>query len=93
MTTSDSPFAVPRIEAESRPDGRLLIRSTEPLREHAVSVVHDFRAHSEAHPERVLVAERGADGEWATSSWGEVREQPTGWRRDCSTAAWPTGRC
>ncbi len=78
MTTSGdagSPFAPPHIEAERRPDGRLLIRSAEPLREHAVSVVHDFRAHSEAHPERVLVAERGADGEWKTSTWREVRWQ------------------
>ena len=75
MTTSYSPFALPRIEAEARPDGRLLIRSTEPLREHAVSVVHDFRAHSEAHPDRVLVAERGPDGEWITSTWGEVRRE------------------
>ncbi|MDP9390548.1 MAG: feruloyl-CoA synthase [Actinomycetota bacterium] len=70
-----SSFAPPRIEAERRPDGRLLIRSTEPLQDHAASVVHDFRAHSEAHPERVLVAERGASGEWLTSTWGHVREQ------------------
>src|SRR3954447_18536541 len=36
---ASSPFAPPRIEAEQRPDGRLLIRSTEPLRQHPVSVV------------------------------------------------------
>src|SRR5215210_2829619 len=77
MTTTDhgSPFAPPRIAAELRPDGRLLIRSTEPLRDHPVSVVHSFRAHSEAHPDRLLVAERGADGEWARSTWGEVRAE------------------
>ncbi|HET6391251.1 MAG TPA: feruloyl-CoA synthase [Blastococcus sp.] len=60
---------------ETRSAGRVLIRSTDPLREHAVSVVHDFRAHSEAHPDRVLVAERGSSGEWATSTWGAVRQQ------------------
>jgi feruloyl-CoA synthase len=77
MTTVDQPatFAPPRIEAERRPDGRLLLRSTEPLAEHPVSVVHSFRAHSEAHPDRLLVAERGLAGEWARSTWGEVREQ------------------
>jgi feruloyl-CoA synthase len=78
MTTSataSSPFAPPRIEAELLPDGRLLIRSTEELREHPVSVVNSFRAHSEAHPGRLLVAERDADGEWARSTWGEVRAQ------------------
>jgi feruloyl-CoA synthase len=68
-------FSPPRIEAESRPDGRLLLRSTEPLAEHPVGVVHSFRAHSEARPDRLLVAERGPDGEWARSTWGEVREQ------------------
>jgi len=70
-----APFAVPQIEAEQRADGRLVIRSTEPLGEHPVSVVHSFRAHAEAHPDRLLVAERGPDGEWRTSSWGEVRAQ------------------
>jgi feruloyl-CoA synthase len=69
------PFAVPRIEAEQRPNGRLVIRSTEPLGEHPVSVVHSFRAHAEAHPGRLLVSERGPDGEWASSTWGEVRAQ------------------
>ena len=66
-------FAAPRIVAERRPDGRLLLRSTEPLGEHPVSVVHAFRAHSQAHPERMLIAERGPDGAWVTSTWGEVR--------------------
>src|SRR3954468_5340317 len=74
-STSEPPvtFAARRIEAEQRPDGRLLLRSTEPLGEHPVSVVHSFRAHAEAHPDRLLVAERGPDGEWASSTWGEVR--------------------
>jgi feruloyl-CoA synthase len=74
-STSGSTFASPRIETEQRPDGRLLIRSTEPLGEHPVSIVHSFRAHSAAHPDRLLVAERGSDGEWAKSTWGEVRRQ------------------
>src|SRR3954453_994008 len=68
-------FAPPRIEAELRPGGRLVIRSAEPLGEHPVSVVHSFRAHAEAHPDRLLVAERGPDGQWVRSTWGEAREQ------------------
>src|SRR3954451_10722532 len=78
MTTPvpvSSPFAPPRIEAEPCGDGRLHLRSTEPLADHPVSVVHSFRAHAEAHPDRVLVAERGPDGEWARSTWGDVRVQ------------------
>ena len=70
-----APFAAPRIQAEQRPDGRLVIRSTEPLGEHPVSVVHSFRAHADVHPDRLLVAERGPDGEWVRASWGEVRRQ------------------
>src|SRR5438270_6627410 len=77
MTTVRRPptFAEPRIEAEERPGGRLVIRSTEPLAEHPVSVVHSFRTHSEAHPDRLLVTERAADGGWAGATWGEVRQQ------------------
>lgn len=58
-------FAEPRIAAEDRPGGGLLLRSTEPLRPHALSVVHDFRRHSDEHPDRLLVAERSGE-EWAT---------------------------
>src|SRR3954470_14471184 len=70
-----APFAPPRIEAERRPDGALLLRSTEPLAGHPVSVVHSFREHAAAHPDRLLVAERDADGGWARTTWGEAREQ------------------
>ena len=69
MTTT---FAPPRIESEQRPDGGLLIRSAEPLAEHPVSIVHSFRAGSEAHPGRLLVAERSGE-EWARLTWGEAR--------------------
>src|SRR3954454_10528907 len=70
-----APFAPPRIDADRRPDGALLLRSTEPLAGHPVSVVHSFREHAAAHPDRLLLAERDADGGWARSSWGEAREQ------------------
>jgi feruloyl-CoA synthase len=77
MTTRDlsTTFATPRIEAERRPDGRVVLRSADPLRPHAVSVVHDFRAGSEAHPDRLLVAERNVDGEWARTTWGQARQR------------------
>src|SRR4051812_32065287 len=70
-----APFAPPRIDAERRPDRALLLRSTEPLAGHPVSVVHSFREHAAAHPDRLLVAERDADGGWARTTWGEAREQ------------------
>lgn len=34
-------FATPRVAARRLPDGRVLLRSTEPVAEHSVSVVHD----------------------------------------------------
>jgi feruloyl-CoA synthase len=71
MSTTET-FAAPRIEAEQLPDGRLLLRSAEPLAGHPVSVVHSFRAHAQAHPDRLLVAERAGE-EWARSTWGEMR--------------------
>src|SRR4051812_44527382 len=66
-------FAEPRIVREDTADGRILVRSTAPLAPHAVSIVHDFRAHADEHPDRLLVAEPdGADG-WRRTSWGEMR--------------------
>lgn len=65
-------FARPRIEAEQRADGRLILRSAEPLAAHPVSVIHSFRAGSEAHPDRLLLAERTGE-EWARLTWGEAR--------------------
>jgi feruloyl-CoA synthase len=69
-----SSFAAPRIEWLARADGRVLLRSTDSLAPHAVSPVHEFRRGSEAHPERLLVAEREGDG-WAQLTWGQAREQ------------------
>src|SRR3954453_8487384 len=69
-----STFAVPRIEAERRTDGSLILRSSEPLAEHPLSVVHSFRAGSVAHPDRLLVAERVGE-DWARLTWGEARAQ------------------
>jgi feruloyl-CoA synthase len=69
-----SSFASPRIDWLARAEGRVLLRSTDPLAPHAVSPVHEFRRGSEAHPERLLVAEREGDG-WARLTWGQAREQ------------------
>ena len=38
-----------------------------------VSIVHEFRAHAEAHPDRLLVAEPSVKGGWASTTWGEMR--------------------
>ncbi len=66
-------FAPPHIERHDLADGRVLLRSTDPLEPHAVSVIHDFRAHAEAHPDRLLVAERDTAAGWRRTNWGEMR--------------------
>lgn len=68
-------FAPPHVTAEAQPGGGILLRSTDPLEPYAASVVHDFRAGSDVHPDRLLIAQRDADGAWARMSRGAVRAQ------------------
>jgi feruloyl-CoA synthase len=90
-------FASPRVVGEETGDGRILLRSLDPLAPHAVPVVYDFRANAAAHPERLLIAEPDGDGGWRRFTWGEVRRagRPAGagvaqpWARGCSTTGSP----
>jgi feruloyl-CoA synthase len=63
-------FAPPRVVAEERDDGTLLLRSAEPLGEHAPSMAHSFRAAAAAHPERLLATRAGR-----SLRWGEARDR------------------
>jgi feruloyl-CoA synthase len=73
-TIADELFAPPHVSAEHRPDGTVLLRSTDALGDFAPSMAHLFRAGAERHPERVLVAERDGDG-WAATTWGDARRR------------------
>jgi feruloyl-CoA synthase len=76
LTSAVDMFAPPRIAAEHRADGAILLRSTDPLGEVAPSMAHLFRAGSEAHPERVLAAQRPPGGaRWETLTWGDARRR------------------
>jgi feruloyl-CoA synthase len=76
VTAAADVFAPPRIVAEHGADGAILVRSTDPLGEYAPSMAHLFRAGSEAHPDRVLAAQRPRGGEaWETLTWGEARRR------------------
>lgn len=66
------PFARPRVELAERADGTRLMRSVEPLLPSPPSLLHAFRDGSDAHPDRLLLAEREADG-WRRLSWGKAR--------------------
>src|SRR4051794_31337026 len=70
-------FAPPRVVAEERADGALLLRSADPLRPYAPSMAHLFRAGAEAHPERVLATEPDRGGRRALR-WGEARQRAGG---------------
>ena len=67
-------FADPRIAAERGADGCLRVWSQEPLAATVPSVAASFRAHSEEHPDRLLLAERAGDG-WQHLTWGEARDR------------------
>src|SRR5690348_7325973 len=73
MTVVDL-FAPPRVVAEERADGALLLRSAEPLGAYAPSMAHLYRAGAEAQPDRILATEPTADGR-RTLRWGEARER------------------
>jgi len=76
-TTAAELFATPRVIAEGREDGTLLLRSAEPLGPYAPSMAHLFRDHAEAHPDRPLTSQR--EGErWRSVTWGEARTAADG---------------
>ncbi len=66
------PFALPRVELETRTDGSRLLRSLEPLHGGPRTLLHAFRDGAGRHPDRLLLAERSADG-WRQVTWGEAR--------------------
>jgi len=66
-------FAQPRIVADAAgPSGTLMLRSTDPLGEYPVTVVHSLREWAHAGPGHLLVAEREPDGGWRGWSYGEA---------------------
>ena len=71
-TTAAELFATPRVIAEGRDDGTLLLRSAEPLGPYAPSMAHLFRDHADAHADRPLTAQREGE-QWRSVSWGEAR--------------------
>jgi feruloyl-CoA synthase len=73
-TAAPDLFATPRVVAEERAGGTLILRSAEPLGPYPPSMAHAFRAGAEAHPERVLATEPAPAGR-RTLRWGEARER------------------
>ncbi|MBU4611844.1 feruloyl-CoA synthase [Achromobacter sp. GG226] len=57
---------------EDREDGSLLVRSAEPLGEYPARLTDRLIAGAQAHGDRVIMARRGADGEWVELTWAEA---------------------
>jgi feruloyl-CoA synthase len=65
-------FAKVRITVDEAGDGALLLRSADELGDYPATVLHSVRAWAGADPGYPLVAERGPDGAWRTTSYGEA---------------------
>lgn len=68
-------LAPPRTLCERRPDGSLLLRSPEPLGEHARCIGEWVERWAAETPEALALAERDAGGDWRRLSYGELRRQ------------------
>jgi feruloyl-CoA synthase len=67
-------FAPPSIVADQADagDGSVLLRSTDPLGDYPVTVVHSVRAWAALDPGHPLVAERTTAGSWRVCGYGEA---------------------
>jgi feruloyl-CoA synthase len=70
-------FAAPATVAERREDGSVVLTSAHPLGPYAGSMGRLFRDAAEAHPDRLLAAERHGDG-WRRVTYGEAARQVAG---------------
>ena len=65
-------FAPPAVSVERRRDGCVLLRSPQPLREHATNLGRLLFEWAGTSPERVFLAERGPGGAWRTVSYAQA---------------------
>ncbi|MDP3841210.1 MAG: feruloyl-CoA synthase [Oxalobacteraceae bacterium] len=73
---ADQLFVDPAVTLEARPDGSRLLRSKIELPEKYARCVGEWLEHwAEVDPDRLFLAERGADGEWVRLSYGEAQKR------------------
>lgn len=73
---ADQLFVDPAVVLETRPDGSRLFRSKIELPEKYARCVGEWLEHwAEVDPDRLFLAERGADGEWVRVSYGEAKKR------------------
>ena len=61
----------PSVRHETRPDGSVLVWQDEPLAPYPRSMTDRFLEWAAADPDRVWMAERGPDGAWRRTTYGE----------------------
>src|SRR3954468_21020803 len=72
MTVAQPALAPPRITSRPSEDGGLILRSEMPLEPYEASLGLLLRRWAQDATERTFLAERGADGEWQSLTWGEA---------------------
>ena len=68
-------FAAPQVRLSHREDGAMLLSSPLPLQACPRSVGVDLEYWADEAPERIFLAERGADGAWRMLTYGDARRQ------------------
>jgi feruloyl-CoA synthase len=63
------------VEIEQRSDGTVYLKNKHPLASYAVRITDRLIHWARAAPQRVFMAERGADGEWRRLTYGEALTQ------------------
>jgi feruloyl-CoA synthase len=61
--------------AETRPNGSLHLRSTEPLQPYPARLTDRLEQFAAEAPQRVFAARRGADGAWVTVTYAQMLER------------------
>jgi feruloyl-CoA synthase len=68
-------YAHPSVQREDHADGSIRLRSTHPLQPHERSLARLFRNAVQSYPDRLLIAERNADGAWAGYTYAQARQR------------------
>ncbi len=69
---ADPDFAPAQVDVEQRADGTLLLRSPQPLDVHARCIGEHLEHWANKAPERLFLAERGADGAWRELTYAQA---------------------
>ena len=77
ITTRDPArmFAAPQVRLSRREDGAILLSSPQPLQAYPRCVGAELEYWADNAPQRLFLAERGADGAWHELRYGQARQQ------------------